>query len=271
MGSDDQPRETTGLGSASASAKAYLAGTIFGIPAIRNSVTAGLLLFAILSFSLFLIMPEGSPVNENLIAAVDDDNPPYRLDPITPDGPIHNEVSNTDVSTSSPGSNRQDLETTERKPSKAAIAPAKRAVPKTSDRGLPTTRSMRQAETRGNVPCGGQRVVGLEAKPTEEGLLLKWDKITGAISYNVYLSDLDERLIDHFETADQTSYLVTAELDKEAVYRLRLIANLENGERIVSESQNFKISDLAKSTQSTGTIQVRKRTAATVRCVEVKQ
>jgi hypothetical protein len=271
MGTDEEPQETAGLGSAWTSPKAYLAGTIFGRPAVRNSVTAGLLLFAILGFSLFLMMPEGSSVNEKLIGAVADNNSPYPLDPRTPDGPIHNEVSNTDVSTSSLGSNRRDLKTTDRKPSKAAVTPAKQAVPKPSNRGFPTARSMQQAETRGNVPCGGQRSVGLEARHTEEGLMLKWDKITGAISYNVYLSDLDERLIDHFETADKTSHVVRTKLDEETVYRLRLIAKLENGERIVSESQNFKFSDLAKgSSQSLGKTGS-KKTSASVRCVEVKQ
>ena len=101
--------------------------------------------------------------------------------------------------------------------------------------------------------------------------MLKWGRIAGAISYNVYLSDLDEKLIDSFETADETSHLVTAELEKETVYRLRLIAKLENGERVVSESRNFRISNPAKDSQSAGDLTTRKRTAASVRCVEVKQ
>ncbi len=129
---------------------------------------------------------------------------------------------------------------------------------------------VRNSETRGKLPCGGQRSVGLEARLTETGLLLRWNKVRGTVKLNVYLSDLDEKLIDHFETVDQTSHVVSAKLDNETVYSLRLIVTLESGERIVSESQNFKVGDLTNNAKSSGAVSVQKKTAATVRCVEAK-
>lgn len=129
---------------------------------------------------------------------------------------------------------------------------------------------IRNSEARGNLPCGGLRSVGLEARLTETGLLLRWNKVRGTVKLNVYLSDLEEKLIDHFETVDRISHLVSAKLDNETVYSLRLIVTLESGERIVSESQNFKVGDLTNNAKSGGAVTVQKKTAATVRCVEAK-
>lgn len=129
---------------------------------------------------------------------------------------------------------------------------------------------VRNSETRGKLPCGGQRSVGLEARLTETGLLLRWNKVRGTVKLNVYLSDLDEKLIDHFETVDETSHVVSAKLDSETVYSLRLIVTLESGEKIVSESQNFRVGDLPNKAKSNGAVSVQRKTAATVRCVEAK-
>ena len=129
---------------------------------------------------------------------------------------------------------------------------------------------IRNSETRGKLPCAGQTSVRLEARLTETGLLLRWDKVRGTVKLNVYLSDLDEKLIDHFETVDRTSHMVSAKLDSETVYSLRLIVTLESGEKIVSESQNFRVDGLANNAKSNGAVSVQRKTAATVRCVEAK-
>lgn len=270
MGSDEETLEASGIGAGRTPATDYLAGKLFGRLAIRNAIFASFLLIAILGFSLFLLMPRGYSENENLVGAVGDNDLQDALHQVKPDGPVHGEVSNTRASASSPGSRRSRSETADTKASKAIAGRKKETILKTNNRAIPNMRSLRQAKTRGNLPCGGQRVVALGAKQTDAGLLLTWEKVPGAASYSVYLSDLDERLIDHFETADATSYLVKAALDSATAYRFRLIVNLENGERVVSESQNLKISDLTKGSQSLGNI-VRKKTSASVRCVEVKQ
>ncbi len=64
--------------------------------------------------------------------------------------------------------------------------------------------------------------------------------------------------------------MVSAKLDNETVYKLRMIVTLESGERILSESQTFKVGDLTNNAQSNGAVSVQKKTAATVRCVEAK-
>ncbi len=46
---------------------------------------------------------------------------------------------------------------------------------------------VQNSETRGKLPCGGQRSVGLEARLTETGLLLRWNKVRGTVKLNVYL------------------------------------------------------------------------------------
>ena len=267
---DDEIKKSTGIASAWTSANDYLAGTIFGQFANRNVVVPGLLLIAIFGFSLFLMVPRGVSENENLVATVGDTGSHSDIHSTNSDGAFSH-AANADVSTSSSDPRRVSSRTpdrTQNTPGRAGIV----QIPQRTHSRSPasSTRSLRQADARGNVPCGGQRSIGLGAKHTDAGLLLTWEKLRGAVTYNVYLSDLDERLIDHFETAGETSHLVTAALDSETVYRLRLIANLENGERVVSESQNLKLSDLSEGVQSPGII-VRKKTSASVRCVEAKQ
>ena len=269
MGDDEETHKTTGIVSAWISAKDYFAGTIFGQFANRNVVFPGLLLFAIFGYSLFLMVPGGSSENEDLVATVGNAGSNSDIHSTNSDGPFSH-PANTGVSTSSSDSRSASSQTQDRTHKKTVRAGNEQTSQRTHSRNPARTASLRQAETRGNVPCAGQRSISLGAKHTDAGLLLTWEKVRGAVTYNVYLSDLDERLIDHFETAGGTSHLVTAALDSETVYRLRLIANLENGERVVSESQNLKISDLTKGLQSSGNID-RKKTSASVRCVEAKQ
>lgn len=133
------------------------------------------------------------------------------------------------------------------------------------------TRSERM-ETRGSIaPCGGQSFVGLDTRTFGSGVRLSWDKVAGAVSYRIYISDLDERLIDQFETTSDTSYTVADIFDSELVYRWTLIATLKNGEMISGTSKNFRVPDL-----STGEIRQERpsksrKAAASVRCVENKQ
>lgn len=252
--------------------KEPLAGTVFGRPAVRNALFASLLGVAILGFSLFLLMPGGTLENNNLVAAVDDTDRYDETHPTNFERAVKDEVSNTDTSPSPSPPKRPNSELAEKGTAKSNPERNRKISGRISDRRISSTRgSRKQAGTRGKVSCGGQRSVNLEAEHTEAGLLLKWEKVRGAVTYSIYLSDLDERLIDHFETSEKTSYLVTAELDPETTYRLRMIATLENGERIVSESHNFTMNELKKGSRSFGNTGSSKKTVAPVRCVEVKQ
>lgn len=272
MGEDEERPEVIGIGSARASAKDWLSEAIFDRLAVRNAVFASLLLLAVLGFSLLLLIgPEGSPINSNLVAAVGDNvqhEVPY---PTQADGPGSDKPADTSGSSSD---SRRDISETPQKNSGLADQTLNgENLEKLNDRQLSRPVPKRRAKARG-IPCGDQRFISLEAKHTEGGLQLKWDKVKGVLAYNLYISDLDEKLIAHFETSDQTSYLVKANLDEKTIYRLRLIATLESGERIVSESQNLKIENLKASPQTMGNLgnlSFKKRTAATVRCLEVKQ
>lgn len=248
--------------------KEAITGPMLGRAAVRNGVFASLLGLAILGFSLLLLIPGETFENENLVAAVDDSDPRNPIHPASFDREARGEVINSETSPPSeepkPGLAEQDI-------AKSDPSRSRKKSGRTKEHRTSAPRSRKQAETRGKTPCGGQRSVALEARHTDEGLLLSWEKVRGASLYSVYLSDLDERLIDQFETGDKTSYLVTAGLDAEIVYRLRLIVTLDDGEKIVSESMNFTVNDLKNGSRSFGSISIRKKTAASVRCVEVRQ
>lgn len=254
--------------------KESITGTMLGRPGVRNGVFASLLGFAILGFLLFVLLPGGTFENENLVAAVDDSGPHDATHTANFDLAVKDEVINTGTSPASPpllpslgsnsGSEKKDT-------ARSDPAHNRKKSGRTNERRISVPGDRKQVETRGRMSCGGQRSVALEAKNTDEGLLLSWEKIRGTVLYNVYLSDLDERLIDHYEAGDKTSYLVTAELDAETIYRVRLIVTLNHDERIVSESMNFTVNDLKKGSGSLGKIGIRKKAAASVRCVEAKQ
>lgn len=273
MGSDNEEcLETNTISTSWTSLRGYIAALTISRLVFRNAIFPGILLLALLSFSVFLMMPpSGSPVNENLIAAVGDTKPQDMVQPLNYDDPGGEHVVGAVPQPSQGSSSRPITDTPEKSPARRIPAPERRISRQPKSLRTDALGIRKQADTRGNTLCGGQRFVALGVKLTDEGLQLTWDKVKGAMKYDVYLSDLDERLISHFETADQTSYLVTTKLAPEKVHRLRLIASLENGERIVSESQNFTINDLKNGPRSFSGNGGRKKTAASVRCVEVKQ
>lgn len=271
MGSGEKAAEETVRVPLWIAIKESLGGVMLGRPAMRNAVFASLFAIAILGFSVFLMMPGGALDDENLVAAVKDTDALDIPDPMSYERPDWDEIVNPDKPVSSSASQTSKVKTAEQDIARSDAIRSRRIPGRINDRRASAPGSRRQAESRGKAPCGGQRSVALEARQTDDGLLLTWEKVRSAVTYNIYLSDLDEKLIDKFETDERTSYLVTAELDPETTYRLRLIVTLESGERIVSESQDFRMSDLKGKTQSTGTIKVQKKTTASVRCVEVKQ
>lgn len=240
--------------------KGFMARPILSLPAIRNAVFASLLLL-VLGFSFLMWIQPGSSVDENLVAvAIDSSEPddlhnattprPMPKDSVTPDGPT--------ADSRSTGPDRD----ADRTP---VLLPGRKGVGNKGGRRPPKKQSSQRAEIRGsNFPCGGTTLVDLEIRKAGDGLQLTWNKVPNAVSYAIYLSDLDERLVDQHETADETSYLVSVPLDSETIYRWKLIATLKNGERIVSESQKFRGG-------GGRAIPVRKKTASAVRCVEGKQ
>ncbi|HMS08307.1 MAG TPA: hypothetical protein PKE66_02385 [Pyrinomonadaceae bacterium] len=128
-----------------------------------------------------------------------------------------------------------------------------------------------QVETRGSgSPCGGRESIGLETRGAENGIRLIWEKVDGAVSYIVFVSDLDEKLIDQFETSDQTAYTVATVLERDVIYRWKLIVTLKNGERIVGEAQNFRVNNAGAPESRLEISPVRKRATVGIRCFENK-
>lgn len=271
MGGDEKAAEETVRVPLWIAIKELLGGVMLGRSTMTNAVFASLLAIAILGFSVFLMMPEGALDDENLVAAVNDTDALDIPDPMSYERPDRDEIVNPDKPVSSSASQTSKVKTAEQDIARSNAARDRQIPGRINDRRSSAPGSRRQEGSRGKTPCGGQKSVEFEARQTQAGLLLTWEKIRSAVTYNIYLSDLDEKLIDKIENDEGTSYLVTTHLDPETTYRLKLIVTLESGERIVSESQDFKISDLIGKAASTDTIRTQKKTVVSVRCVEVKQ
>lgn len=79
---------------------------------------------------------------------------------------------------------------------------------------------LQNAETRGSEnPCSGGATISLESKSDGKEVFLRWNSVKGAESYDIYISDLDENLIDHFESKSQTYYRSAVRFDPAQSYR----------------------------------------------------
>lgn len=125
--------------------------------------------------------------------------------------------------------------------------------------------AVRTAETRGDEnPCSGGATVSLESNTNGKEIFLKWNPVKGAASYDIYISDLDENLIDHFESDSQTQYRSTVELEPDRTYRWKLIITLRNGNKILGPPQTLKPGGVMTSQQGKG------RGTFAIRCVGAK-
>ena len=130
--------------------------------------------------------------------------------------------------------------------------------------------AIQTAETRGDEnPCSGRATVSLESNTNGKEIFLKWNPVKGAASYDIYISDLDENLIDHFNSDSQTQYRSTVELEPERTYRWKLIITLSNGNKIIGPPQTLKPGGVLNSHQEKGTTDKQRGTFA-IRCVGAK-
>ncbi|MGH7889061.1 MAG: hypothetical protein ACRENF_00750 [Thermodesulfobacteriota bacterium] len=116
--------------------------------------------------------------------------------------------------------------------------------------------------TRG-IPskCGDLKPIDFEFANDKGSVVLKWRKIPNAIKYHLYISDDDEILIDEYETSEQTTYVFKKSLDKNKVYKWKVVILLDNGHSIVGISNKFSLMDF-QSRQNTSV----RRLNAEVRC-----
>ena len=129
---------------------------------------------------------------------------------------------------------------------------------------------LQNAETRGSDnPCSGGATINLESKSDRNEVLLKWNSVKGAESYDIYISDLDEDLVDHFESKSQTFYRSTVNLDPSKSYRWKLIITLKNGNKIVGPPQALSSGTGAEDAIRSGAKE-KQRGSFELRCVESK-
>ena len=129
---------------------------------------------------------------------------------------------------------------------------------------------VRNVETRGNEnPCSGGATINLESNSDGKEVFLKWNAVKGAQSYAIYISDLDENLIDHFESKSQTNYRSNLRFEPSKSYRWKLIILMKNGKKIVGPPQVLSSGKNSDGSLKSGEIE-KKRGSFELRCVSPK-
>lgn len=236
-------------------------------PPARVTAGAALLFFAIAAFSMLLMFGRPYQTDEGSVAQVSDIYSPL----VRPDNAFETSepesAANGQVSTES----RVDVAKTSTS-SSPRKGESKLSLGSLEARKLPVkpgNKSLNRSETRGSgTACGATLPVRFEITSTELGMRLNWEKVPGAVSYTAYLSDLDERLIDQFETESENSYLTKSKLVPEITYKWKLVVSLKGGRTMVVTSRNFRSGDIEHNDRQSS--QLRRKTVASVRCTEVK-
>ena len=166
----------------------------------------------------------------------------------------------------------------EQLPIKRVIVPNRDSRPKppltkTDQRkvaGVPASGpKLQNAETRGREnPCSGGATINVESKSDGKGVFLKWNAVKGAQSYAVYISDLEEKLVDRFETDNGTSYTSRANFERSIVYKWRLIITLKSGETVVGDSQKLLLDEPKWNKNSQRSSRTHTRSEMNIRCSE---
>jgi hypothetical protein len=183
---------------------------------------------------------------------------------------LQHEFPRGENSQSSPVSNRivSRRETLEAK----SIRPKQNTkIASSNDFKAKTQENMPQKEnivlTRGgeSQKCGEQSMIDFAAEKSDENVVLKWKRVPNAAKYHLYVSDDEEILIDEFESAEATSYVLKKPLDLLTTYKWKIVVTLENGETVIGDSQKFTVKDL-KSDQKKS----KKKEKSDIRCSEDK-
>lgn len=180
------------------------------------------------------------------------------------------EFPRSENSSSSPVSNRivarqETIEATSVRPKQNT------KIASSNDFNARTQENMPQKEnivlTRGgeSQKCGEQPMFDFAAEKSDENVVLKWKRVPKAAKYHLYVSDDEEILVDEFESAEATSYVLKKPLDLLKTYKWKIVVTLENGETVISNSQKFSVKDL-KSDQKKS----KKKEKSDIRCSEDK-
>lgn len=160
------------------------------------------------------------------------------------------------------------------RPSRMSISPNQKAATKSSipRTGLPQRSKFNapvDSETRNlEPPCGPIGSIGLDTVAFDEGVKLIWSNVPKAARYAIYISDLNEKLVDHFETETDTSYVSKVRFEQDVVYKWRLVVTLQSGETISSGSQRFSLNDSGEINSDKRKPRLQKRSSPNLRCTE---
>ena len=123
------------------------------------------------------------------------------------------------------------------------------------------------SSTRGgsDAKCGNEAAFETETLLSNKDVILKWEKVPNAVKYSLYVSDEEEILIDEFETAQGTSYVLKKPLYPLKTYKWKVIVTLENGNTVIGDSRKFTVKDLNSNKKK-----FEKKGKSEIRCSEDK-
>ena len=160
-------------------------------------------------------------------------------------------------------------ESNDRREAEKVVRAERNEPKKGTNRRPPQGNGLVESGTRGiDLQCGGITSIGLGTSALEDGIRLTWDKITDAAKYSVYISDLDEKLVDEFETDSGTSYVSKAKFERDNIYKWRLIVKLKNGHTLVGASTKFTLGESNRRDKTVKTYSLQKNVPVNIRCVE---
>lgn len=228
-------------------------------PMLRPAFAA--LLFMVLTggVSLWFLSNPNNSTNANLVASIDS----RELDRNDGVPPILKHATDQPTRKSPPsGTSRSPISTNQK-------AANNRSMPRS---GLPQKSKVNapvNSETRNlDAPCGSIESIGLDTVAFDDGVKLAWSNVPKAARYAIYISDLNEKLVDHFETENENSYVSKARFEHDVVYKWRLVVTLQSGETISSGSQRFSLNDSGENNSDKRKLRLQKRSSPNLRCTE---
>lgn len=226
-------------------------------PTLQPIAVVALLVMVTVGLSFMILLEPPASTDENLFASVKD-NQLTGSDQIlpVPGHDIYQPLTSDRIDEPKP-----DVELTKRRQAIKTEKPkGKRLqVPASSTRVETPTRSA-------DGPCGFNESISIDTSVSDDGIRLTWNKVTHAAKYSIYISDLEEKLVDQFESDDENSYVSGAKFERDIVYKWRLIITLKSGETLVGDSHKFSLNELNwnKSLQRNSP----RRSAINIRCSE---
>lgn len=228
-------------------------------PTLQPIAVVALLMIVTAGLSFLILLEPTSSTDENLVASVKD-NQLTGSDLILP-VPGHEiyQPSNSDRI----GDPKPDAGLTNRR---QAIKTEK---PKGKPLQVPASSTRVETQTRSvDGPCGFNESISLETSVSDDGIRLTWNKVTHAAKYRVYISDLEEKLVDQFETDDETSYVSGAKFERDIIYKWRLIITLKSGETVVGDSQKFLVNKMNGNKNTQRNSRLHRGGSMYIRCTE---